>query len=406
MPRHLSIQDYTYPLPDDRIALHPSARRDDARLLVYRDGRIADDVFRHAENHLPAETMLVVNNTRVVEARLLFTTRAGAPVELFYLEPADALDQARAMARTGTLTINCFIGKARKWKPDEILVHERGNSPFRLQARLMDKSGDHYIVRLDWTPEDIPFAEVLHEAGQIPLPPYIRRKAEAADAERYQTVYAQHHGSVAAPTAGLHFTEAVLSGIARKGIRTAEVTLHVGAGTFKPVQAATMAGHAMHGEFIDVSVSLLRELAAHLPQPVVAVGTTSLRTLESLYWLGVQALRATPAVRDDVWEVGQFEPYDQPSDIPTGQALHALADALEKAGRTRLLARTHLLIAPGYRFRLAEGLFTNFHQPQSTLLLLVAAFIGPDWRRVYEHALAHEYRFLSYGDSSLLWKAK
>jgi len=404
MPRQLSISDYTYDLPDARIALWPLAQRDASKLLVYRNGHVDDAVFSQLATHLPPDALLVVNNTKVVEARLFFDTAADARVELFYLAPAEQLDQAQAMAQTAELTVKCYIGKAKKWKPEETLIRQDADWGLTLRADMLGKTGDYFTVRLSWTPEHLPFAEVLHRAGKMPLPPYLRRDADAEDARRYQTVYARHDGSVAAPTAGLHFTETVLNSLAEKGIETTQVTLHVGAGTFKPVQADTMAGHEMHGEYIDVDVDMLRKLVGHLPRPVVAVGTTSMRTLESLYWLGVQMLQQPDRSLGGL-QVAQFEPYDHPSDVPLADALTALLHAMETQGQVHLLARTHLMIAPGYRFRVVEGLITNFHQPQSTLLLLVAAFIGPGWRTVYQHALNHSYRFLSYGDSSLLWKA-
>lgn len=404
MPRQLSISDFTYDLPDARIATHPLPQRDDSKLLVYRQGSITDTVFRQLPLHLPENALMVVNNTKVVEARLHFDTVQGAQVELFYLAPANQIDQSSAMAQLGDVEIKCYIGKARKWKPDEVLLRHDAASGLTIRAVLLGKTADYFTVRLSWTPRQLPFAQVLHLAGKIPLPPYLRRDANLADAERYQTVYAQLDGSVAAPTAGLHFTESVMHNLQQKGVRTERVTLHVGAGTFKPVQADTMAGHEMHGEYIDVHIDVLRQLMGHLPRPVVAVGTTSMRTLESLYWLGVQLYRQ-PEMPLNGLQVAQFEPYDHPSDVPVAEALAALLYALESQGMVRVLVQTHLMIAPGYRFRLVEGLITNFHQPQSTLLLLVAAFIGSDWRMVYQHALDHSYRFLSYGDSSLLWKA-
>jgi S-adenosylmethionine:tRNA ribosyltransferase-isomerase len=361
-------------------------------------------LFKELPDELESGSLLVVNNTRVVEARMMFETPTGARVEVFYLEPAE-VDVVQGMASCGHLRVKALVGNAKKWKEgilSRLLKLENGKEVV-LEVILLEKTADHNILQISWSDTTLPFADVLQAAGNMPLPPYIKREVQTSDAERYQTVYAQHQGSVAAPTAGLHFTDRVLQQLAEKGIQSTRLTLHVGAGTFRPVKSDTMVGHEMHAEYIDVDRNLIYQLAHVVaPEQVVAVGTTSLRTLESLYWMGVQLLRnpgAEPGLAD------QWYAYDHPSDIPHQEALAALYTHLDTRGQTRLFARTQLLIAPGYKVRMAKGLITNFHQPQSTLLLLVAAFIGQDWRKVYNHALEHGYRFLSYGDSSLLWRA-
>ncbi|MCC6412133.1 MAG: S-adenosylmethionine:tRNA ribosyltransferase-isomerase [Saprospiraceae bacterium] len=404
-PRQIAIQDYTYELPQERIAAFPLPERDASRLLVYRDGDISDRLFRDLPEALESGTQLIVNNTRVVEARMLFDTPTGARVEVFYLEPAD-LDVVQGMAACGQLRVKALVGNAKKWREGLLrrLLKLDNGKEVELEVALLEKTADHNVLQLSWSDPALPFADVLQAAGNMPLPPYIKRDVQSSDAQRYQTVYAQHQGSVAAPTAGLHFTDHVLQQLGDKGIQTARLTLHVGAGTFRPVKAATMAGHEMHGEYLDVDRHLIYRLAHVVhPDQVVAVGTTSLRTLESLYWMGVQLLR-NPGIEPGLPD--QWYAYDHPSDVPAQEALAALYDHLEKTGQTRLFAKTQLLIAPGYKVRMARGLITNFHQPQSTLLLLVAAFIGPDWRKVYNHALGNDYRFLSYGDSSLLWRTQ
>lgn len=404
MARHLNIADFTYELPPERIAIRPAATRDASRLLLYRDGAIGDSVFHDLHEHLPADALLVLNDTRVVPARLIFPIQDGrANIELFYLEPAQHTDPSAAMAGTQSITIKAYVGRARKWKPGTVLQRSFPDAGVTLEAQMLEKTSDYYSIKLAWNPPGQTFAEVLHLAGQVPLPPYLNRPPDASDAERYQTVYARHEGSVAAPTAGLHFTENVFKSLTDKGIRTEHVTLHVGAGTFKPVQAEQMADHPMHGELLEVTYPTLSRLIDHLGKPVVPVGTTAMRTVESIYWIGCQILKNKNTPLTGAF-VEQFEPYDQHSDIPAFDALSAVADRMQRTGTEKLIAQTHLMIAPGYTFRIADALITNFHQPRSTLLLLVAALTGPDWGTIYRHALDHGYRFLSYGDSSLLWK--
>ncbi len=406
-PRQLSIHDFTYPLPPGRIAPEPLPDRSASRLLVSRHGQLTDRTFRDLPGELPPGALLVFNDTRVVRARLLARRPTGGVVELFCLEPvAPHRSLELALQQTGACTWRCLVGNGRRWKEGPVTLEflTPDGQPATLTARRQVQEAGTALIDFAWTPATLPFAEVLRAAGHLPLPPYLGRPDTAADALRYQTVYAAAEGAVAAPTAGLHFTPALLAELAQRGFALGHVTLHVGAGTFQPVKADRMAGHSMHTEPLLVTAALLRQLLAHRPRPVLAVGTTSLRTLETLYWLGVGLLLHPPTAAADL-RVTQWQPYEQAEaadQIAPEQALTALLRHLEAAGTDTLEASTQLLIAPGYRFRLVDGLITNFHQPESTLLLLVAALLGPGWRQVYEHALAHDYRFLSYGDSSLL----
>ena len=406
MPQHLRIQDFHYDLPAGRIASEPLPDRAASRLLVSRAGTITDRTFRDLPAELPPDALLIFNDTRVVQARLLARRPTGGVVELFCLEPVAphrALEPA--LQQTGAATWRCLVGNGRRWKSGPVtLEFSVAGQPATLWAeRAATESGGESLIAFRWEPAALPFAEVLRAAGHLPLPPYLGRPAAEADAVRYQTVYAAHEGAVAAPTAGLHFTAEILAELATRGIATSHITLHVGAGTFQPVKAATMADHPMHAELIIVQASLLRQLLAHRPRPVIAVGTTSLRTLESLYWLGAALVQHPGAA--PTWQVTQWQPYADAPEVGPEAALQALLAHLEVTGSAAVEASTRLLIAPGYRFQLVQGLVTNFHQPESTLLLLVAALLGPHWRVVYDHALAQGYRFLSYGDSSLLLPA-
>ncbi|OWP64447.1 S-adenosylmethionine tRNA ribosyltransferase [Hymenobacter amundsenii] len=403
-PRQLSIHDFTYQLPAGRIAPEPLPNRDQSRLLVYEAGTLRNQTFRELPGLLPADSLLVFNDTKVVRARLFARRPTGGAVELFCLEPV-APHQAiePAMQQTGSCVWKCLVGNGRRWKEGPVTVEfEALGQPATLQAMRTEQHDGYALIAFSWEPAELPFAEVLRAAGHLPLPPYLNRADTDVDAVRYQTVYAAQEGAVAAPTAGLHFSEAVLAELAERRTLAARVTLHVGAGTFQPVKADQMAGHPMHGEPFSVSVDTLRRLRAHLAAglPIIPVGTTSLRTLESLYWLGTRLLQRPAQL--PAWHVEQWQPYESQQNTTTPDALDALLTQLELTGADTLHATTQLLIAPGYQFRLVRGLITNFHQPESTLLLLVAALIGPDWRQVYEHALAQNYRFLSYGDSSLL----
>jgi len=410
-PHQLRIQDFRYDLPAARIAPEPLPDRAASKLLVSRAGVITDKTFRDLPGELPADSLLIFNDTRVVRARLLAQRPTGGVVELFCLEPvAPHRTIELALQQTAACTWRCLVGNGRRWKSGPVQVEfSFAGQPATLTAvRQAHEASGESLIDFSWAPSSLPFAEVLRAAGHLPLPPYLHRPDTATDAVRYQTVYAAHEGAVAAPTAGLHFTPELLAELAQRGIATGQVTLHVGAGTFQPVKADTMANHPMHAEPIIVQASLLRQLLDHRPHPVIAVGTTSLRTLESLYWLGA-ALATQPATPGAALRVDQWQPYAPvapgAADISPEAALQALLAHLEATGSEAIEASTQLLIAPGYRFRLVQGLITNFHQPESTLLLLVSALLGPGWRTVYEHALRHGYRFLSYGDSSLLLPA-
>lgn len=395
------IKDYTYLLPPSRIAAMPITQRDASKLLVYQNGIIEDDTFYHLPRYLPDDATLVLNNTRVIEARIFFEKPTGGVIEIFCLEPFLLESIEQAMQQTDAVQWRCFIGGASKWGRSQILQKTIviNNTVTAVEAVYIQKEPDSFIIELRWQ-GGFPFADVLQAAGAMPLPPYIKRKAETSDAERYQTVFAQHKGSVAAPTAALHFTHDVFKNLEAKHIRTEYLTLHVGAGTFKPVKTETIEEHQMHGESFTVSMGFLKSLIK--ADTIVAVGTTSLRTLESLHWLGVKMAQHGYLKN---FELSQWEAYDLfETPITYKESLQALLHHLQNTNQQELHCRTSLLIRPGYRFKSAKALITNFHQPRSTLLLLVAAFIGEDWKKVYEHALQNDYRFLSYGDSSLLWR--
>lgn len=396
-PRDLQIADFTYSLPEERIAQQPLADRDESRLLVLRDGRISDRVFKDLPEELPAGALLVLNDTRVVNARMVFHRESGARIEVLCLAPADGGPVEESMQEQGSSSWQCFIGNAKRWRGDEILTTREGDVVLRAERVAPE------VVRFEWEPSNLPFSAVLERFGHVPLPPYMKRADVSSDRERYNTVFAKHEGSVAAPTASLHFTPSMLSEMERKGIARAELTLHVGAGTFLPVKSERMEDHRMHVEQVRIPKQALLTVAERLGNgPIVAVGTTALRSLESVYWHGVRLLRGELSGQMDV---AQWEPYESRGELPTApEALHAVLSELDSRGEDRLVGHTGLLIAPGYRFRFADALVTNFHQPQSTLLLLVAAFVGTNWRDAYAHALANNYRFLSYGDGSLLWR--
>lgn len=409
-PGTLSIKDFTYSLPEERIANYPLAERDASKLLIYKKGNIAEDTYRNIDVHIPTDSLLVFNDTRVVEARLLFQKSTGGVIEIFCLEPHQLYpDITTAMLSREKVLWHCLIGGASKWKHGQILEKKIFHNAHEiiLKARYIEKVSDSFIVELNWNDSSLSFAEVLHLFGAIPLPPYIKREAERSDAERYQTVYAQYEGSVAAPTAGLHFTKNVFEKLKKKNIHSDFITLHVGAGTFKPVKSELMRGHEMHAEHFTVSRSTVQHLIDHLDKNIIAVGTTSLRTLESLYWLGVKEVGVETRHALSAQEAGidQWEVYDQNfKAISTREALENLFKRMNEKNLDSLTAKTQIMIAPGYQFKMVNGLITNFHQPQSTLLLLVAAFIGKDWKKIYDYALENDFRFLSYGDGSLLWR--
>ncbi|MDR1405920.1 MAG: S-adenosylmethionine:tRNA ribosyltransferase-isomerase [Prevotellaceae bacterium] len=390
----IQLSDYTYPLPDERIARFPPAQRDRAKLLTCSAGVIGETVFTALPALLPRNSLLVFNETKVIPARLLFRKDTGAAIELFCLEPLLPAGYETCFSAVAACEWRCIAGNSKRWKGGRLY---RPFGRHTLSAELLEKQADSVRVRFSWDGCS-PFAQVLEQCGVAPIPPYLKRSAVPEDATRYQTIYARHNGSVAAPTAGLHFTQAVLDDIARRGIASETLTLHVGAGTFRPVKSATIAGHVMHREPFVVSRKALQGILEYLGN-IVAVGTTAARTMESLYFLGQQCLRG-----QSPQTVAQWEPYDTPCTAPPHEALQALLQYMEKNDMENLHASTRLLIAPPYPFRVVRGMVTNFHQPQSTLLLLIGAFIGDAWRSVYRYALEHDFRFLSYGDSSLLWR--
>ena len=399
----LSIQDYTYRLPQERIANFPLQERDASKLLVYRNGVIGEDTYRHLDRCLPSDTLLIFNDTKVISARLLFHKLTGGVIEIFCLEPhAQYPDITTAMMQQGTVFWQCLIGGASKWKHGQVLEMKLviGKKQIVLQAKYVDKKIDSFIIEFSWDEHNLSFGEILHHAGAIPLPPYIKREVQPLDAERYQTIYAHHEGSVAAPTAGLHFTDNLLKRLQQKTIQTDFITLHVGAGTFKPVKSATIHGHEMHAEFITVSKRTIQNIIDNLDRNIIPVGTTSLRTIESLYWLGVKVASG----KEKDLAVSQWEPYElENQSLSPRQALENLLDMMQQKNIAQITTKTNIIIVPGYKARIASALITNFHQPQSTLLLLVAALIGNDWKKVYDYALGNDFRFLSYGDGCLLF---
>lgn len=404
-PKDINIAAYRYGLPDEKIAKYPLAQRDQSKLLVYQDEAITETGFGQLPEFIPSESMMVFNQTKVVHARLLFQKPTGGKIEVFCLEPdARYPDIQTAMSEREQVYWTCFLGGAGKWKEAQVL-ELKVSEELMVFAEMVQKNPGTYTLKLYWNQPELSFAEILHLAGKVPLPPYLNREAEPEDEQTYQTIFAKEEGSVAAPTAALHFTDRILEGLGQKGITENFVTLHVGAGTFKPVKSETMEGHEMHAEWIEVTLSCIELLLQQLQsaKPLIAVGTTSCRTLESLYWIGV--LLHQGHTLDEV-AVSQWVPYSTETDLTAVAALQQIINYLQERNSNRLVTKTQIIIAPGYRFRMIDGLVTNFHQPESTLLLLVSALIGPDWEKVYTYALEHDFRFLSYGDSSLLWKRR
>ncbi len=397
------IADYNYPLPDERIAKYPLAERDHSKLLVYRDGQVSEDRFYHIGDYIAPGSLLIYNNTRVIQARLEFAKATGARVEVFCLEPITPHDYQLSLGSTTGCTWKCMVGNAKKWH-DEALELKIKNEKLTLTLRTYKEQslGNTYAVRFEWDEPSVSFAEILDAIGELPIPPYLNRKTEESDKTTYQTVYSRIKGSVAAPTAGLHFTQNVLDDLRNRGIETDEVTLHVGAGTFLPVKTADANEHTMHTEIIAVPRETIQHILANLGH-VVAVGTTSMRTLESLYFIGCQLCQVeSPFDIGYSPKVGQFEPYEKEYTTSAANALQAILSYLSATRQTTLHAETQIMIKPGYTFHIVDQLITNFHQPQSTLLLLVSAFVGGDWHTIYDYALSHDFRFLSYGDSSIL----
>lgn len=410
-PKNLSIENYNYVLPEEKIAAYPLEKRDESKLLIYKNEKIKEDVYKNIIHHLPDKSFLVFNDTRVIKARLLFQKPSGGVIEIFCLEPyEDINDYAVILQKKEKIKWKCMIGGASKWKEkflEKNIVID--NKEIKLQASLTEKISDAYIVELSWNPGAYSFAEIMEQAGDTPLPPYIKRKAEEADATRYQTIYSKLEGSVAAPTAGLHFTPGIFSSLKEKNIETGFVTLHVGAGTFKPVKSATMEGHVMHAEWIDVSTQFIEELINNIEEgEIICVGTTSVRTVESLYWMGVKA-KLDPDTSMANIGIKQWEVYEDrfANNISSPkEALTSLLQLLKRENTKTLFIQTQIIIAPGYQFKLTRGMITNFHQPKSTLLLLVAALTGEKWRTIYEYALENDFRFLSYGDGCLIFSEK
>ena len=402
--QQIRIEEYDYPLPDERIAKFPLAKRDESKLLLYKDGQVSESVFKHIADYLPAGSLLVYNNTRVIQARLLFQKATGARIEVFCLEPAEPHDYALIFQQTERCSWICLVGNLKKWK-DGLLTKKvaiQGEEVI-LSAEKKESHGDSHRIEFTWNNPKYTFADLLDAAGVLPIPPYLHRETEKSDLVTYQTVYSKIKGSVAAPTAGLHFTPRVLDALREKGVALEELTLHVGAGTFKPVKSEEIEGHEMHTEYISVNRSTLEKLVAHEGK-AIAVGTTSVRTLESLYHIGVTLLHNPNATEEDL-HVKQWQPYEtalETAATPAVDALQAIIAYLDRHHMETLHSSTQIIIAPGYEYRIVKAMVTNFHQPQSTLLLLVSAFLHGDWRKIYDYALAHDFRFLSYGDSSLL----
>jgi len=403
MRRIINIEDYDYELPEERIAQHPVAERDRSQLLVYRNGSISKDTFSNIGSYLPPDSLLVFNNTRVIRARLLFSKATGADIEIFCLEPLLPVEYERSFSSGSPVEWKCIIGNLKKWKEGTLSgeFSYKGNH-LELTAQKVKPEGEAWRIRFSWEPGDISFGKVIEFAGHIPLPPYVKREDEEEDYIRYQTIYGRINGSVAAPTAGLHFTDEVLGHIINKGIRTVEVTLHVGGGTFQPVRTHDIASHVMHCEHFFVDRETIETLVSYHGS-IIAVGTTSVRTLESLYWLGVKVLH-DPCGTDSELLTEQWEPYQAGERIYVKESLDSLLEMMKNKGMSILHASTKIMIIPGYEFRMVRGMITNFHQPRSTLLLLVSAWTGNDWKRIYDFALDNKFRFLSYGDSSLLIK--
>lgn len=395
-PKNIFIKDFTYELPAERIAQFPLEQRDESKLLVYSDKKISKVKFKNLAEHLPENSLLIFNDTKVVNARLFFHNKNGAKIEIFCLEPSDAKESQTAFQSKASSNWKCFVGNLKAWKDESLRLFKNG---FELKALIEKTEKDFVEIKFSWKPEKLRFGEILEQAGVVPLPPYIKRIADEKDKLTYQTIYAEADGSVAAPTAGLHFTENVLPGLKKKNIDCEFVTLHVGAGTFKPVKSETLEGHDMHYETFFVKKTTIEKLLNHVNGNVIAAGTTSLRAIESLYWFGVQLIEGK---KNYEISIGQWEPYEKQVSYQPKEALKKISMWMNENSLDCISGRTGLMIAPGYDFKFVNALITNFHQPNSTLLLLVAAFVGSDWRKIYDYALQNDFRFLSYGDSSVL----
>lgn len=402
-----NIEDFNYNLPDSHIARYPVTPRDTSKLLVYNQGEIFNDHYYNLPNHLPKDTLLIINNSKVIEARLHFRKATGGQLEIFCLEHSEIYpDVTSAMQQKANVEWICQVGGVKKWKSGSVeLQFEYEGITHTLYAKQVQRLDIGFKIQFHWSAPQLCFAEILHLAGKIPLPPYLKRDSEESDKTNYQTIYAQEDGSVAAPTAGLHLTEELFAKLRQKQIYSATLTLHVGAGTFKPVKTKTVEEHDMHAEFIEVRQELLEILLQQPEQTRIAVGTTSLRTLESLYWIGVKLIKS-PNLKLEHVQLTQWEAYSLPQEFSFNEAIKTLLIQLQKEGCEQFLTKTSLMIKPGYRIRSVQAILTNFHQPKSTLLLLIHGFVGNDWKKIYDVALANNYRFLSYGDGSLLWLNK
>ena len=399
--QNIKISDFNYQLPDEKIAKHPLKERDQSKLLFWNNGHIEKNVFRNIDLYLPGNSLLVFNNTRVIHARLFFRKETGAKIEVFCLEPMVPSDHQLVFQEKEKVTWKCMVGNSKKWKEGELhREFEIAGKPVILKAIKTGKENNSFFIEFSWN-DGFTFADIIEKAGVLPIPPYLNRETEPEDELTYQTVYAKNNGSVAAPTAGLHFTENVLKNLAEKNIETAEITLHVGAGTFQPVKSETIAGHIMHHEQVLIPKKFIEKLAAHSGK-TIAVGTTSVRSLESLYWLGLKLENGEKLTGIPV--INQWEPYESEATVSVEKSLQNILGYLNENNLETLRFSTQIIIVPGYDFKIVEGMITNFHQPQSTLLLLIGAILGNEWKRVYRFALENDFRFLSYGDSNLYLK--
>lgn len=407
-PQEYKIKDFIYDLPESRIARYPLPERDLSKLLVYKDGHIESDIYRNLDKYISDESLLVFNNTKVVQARLHFKNKAGSRIEVFCLEPSqENAEPATAMIQEANVNWQCLIGGLDKWK--EKVISKTTNN-FELNAEIVNSSGNEFTIKFSWFPPTFSFSEILDQAGEIPIPPYLKRSSETIDVSRYQTVYAEQKGSVAAPTAGLHFTNSIFEKLKSKTVLIDYVTLHVGAGTFKPVKSETIGGHNMHSEWIEVEKRSVENLLKYSNKSesknsIIAVGTTSLRTIESLYWMGVKAHQNLDVTLHDL-VVKQWDAYELEQNLSAAESLCSLLAWMNKNKMEKLVCKTQILIVPSYHLKVVDALITNFHQPSSTLLLLIAAVVGDEWKTIYKYALDNDYRFLSYGDGSILFNNK
>ena len=400
--RGIKISDYNYVLPDEKIAKYPLDKRSESKLLHYKDGEISSFRFYEIDRLIPENSLVIFNNTKVIHARLFFRKPTGAVIEVFCLTPHLPREYQQNFEQRERCVWSCMVGNAKRWREDSLdMEFDIDGAPVVLTARKVENLGGEWLVEFSWDNHDYTFSELLEVIGKLPIPPYLNRESEEKDDETYQTVYSVIEGSVAAPTAGLHFTPDTFEALENKNVNTAYVTLHVGAGTFRPVKSESMAGHDMHTEFIALSRDTIQQIYSN-NSPLIVVGTTSLRTVESLYYIGVKIIN-NPDIDVEDLGVSQWEPYDVDGEVGSKESLKAVLDYMDRRGMSQLVAETKVIIVPGYKFHFPQAIITNFHQPESTLLLLIAAFAGSDWSRIYDYALSEDYRFLSYGDSSMIW---